>query len=73
MVLAISHALRAHEALGRPDTLGGILEVVHRLFEDGIFVGHDQKYRDERHVPRCDAQAALGRNAALRAMVLSAQ
>ena len=41
VVLAIGHALRAHEALGCPDTLPGFLEVVHRLFEDGLFVGHD--------------------------------
>ena len=45
MVLAISHALRAHEALSRPDALPGFLEVVHRLFEDGVFVGHDQSIR----------------------------
>jgi hypothetical protein len=41
VVLAISHTLRAHEALSRPDTLPGFLEVVHRLFEDGVFVGHE--------------------------------
>jgi hypothetical protein len=41
VVLAIGHILRAHEALGRPDTLPGFLEVVHRLFEDGVFVGHE--------------------------------
>jgi hypothetical protein len=40
MVLAIGHTLRAHEALGRPYTLAGFLEVVHRLFEDLVFVGH---------------------------------
>ena len=45
VVLAIGHALRAHEALGRPDALSGILEVVHRLFEDGVFVGHDRSIR----------------------------
>ena len=39
MVLAFGHALRAHEALGRPHALPGFLEVVHRLFEDGVFVG----------------------------------
>ena len=32
VVLAIGHALGAHEALGRPDALSGFLEVVHRLF-----------------------------------------
>jgi hypothetical protein len=45
VVLTIRHALRAHEALGRPDTLPGFLEVVHCLFEDGIFVSHDQSIR----------------------------
>jgi hypothetical protein len=41
VVFAIGHALGAHEALGRPDALTGFLEVVHRLFEDGVFVSHD--------------------------------
>ena len=45
MVLAIRHTLRAHEALGRPDALPGFLEVVHRLFEDGVFVGHERSIR----------------------------
>ena len=45
MVLAIGHALRAHEALSRPDALSGFLEVVHRLFENGVFVSHDQSIR----------------------------
>ena len=45
MVLAIGHALRAHEALGRPYALSGFLEVVHRLFEDGVFVGHNRNIR----------------------------
>ena len=45
MVLTISHALRTHEALSRPDTLPGLLEVVHRLFENGVFVGHDTTIR----------------------------
>ncbi len=45
MVLAISHTLRAHEALSRPDALSGFLEVIHRLFEDGVFVGHDKSIR----------------------------
>jgi hypothetical protein len=45
MVLAIGHALRAYKALSRPDTLPGFLEVVHHLFEDGVFVGHDQSIR----------------------------
>jgi hypothetical protein len=41
VVLAIGHTLRALEALGCPDALPGYLEVVHPLFEDGVFVGHD--------------------------------
>ena len=41
MVLAIAHTLRAHEALGCSDALPGFLEVVHRLFENGVFVGHE--------------------------------
>ena len=45
MVLTIGHALRGHEALGRPDALPGLLEVVHSLFEDGVFSGHDQIIR----------------------------
>jgi hypothetical protein len=45
VVLAFGHALRAHEALGRPDALPGFLEVVHRLFENGVFVGHDRTTR----------------------------
>ena len=45
VVLAFGHTLRAHEALGRPYTLSGFLEVVHRLFKDGVFVGHDQSIR----------------------------
>jgi hypothetical protein len=32
--------MRAHEALGCSDALPGFLEVVHRLFEDGSFVGY---------------------------------
>jgi hypothetical protein len=34
-------AVRAHEALGRPYALSGFLEVVHRLFENGVFFGHE--------------------------------
>jgi hypothetical protein len=45
MVLAIGHALRAHEALSCLDSLSGFLEVDNRLFEDGVFVGHDQSIR----------------------------
>jgi hypothetical protein len=45
MVLAIGHALRAHEVLSCPYALPGFLEVVHRLFENGVFVGHDQSIR----------------------------
>ena len=50
MVLAIGHALRTHEALSRPDTLPGFLEVVHRLFEDGVFVGYIDEHGEEREV-----------------------
>ena len=45
MVLTIGHTLRAHEALSRPYALSGFPEVVHRLFEDGVFVGHDLSIR----------------------------
>jgi hypothetical protein len=45
VVLAIGHALRAHESLSRSDALPGFLEVDHRLFENGVFVGHDQSIR----------------------------
>ena len=45
MVLAIGYTLRAHEALGRPDALSSFLEVIHRLIEDGVFVGHDRSIR----------------------------
>jgi hypothetical protein len=43
--LALGHPLRAHEALSRSDSLSSFLEIVHRLFEDGVFVGHDQSIR----------------------------
>jgi len=46
VILAIGPTLRAHEVLGRPDALPGFLEVVHRPFENGVFVGHDQNYTD---------------------------
>jgi hypothetical protein len=42
---AIGHTLRAHEALGRPDALPGFLEVVHRLYENGLFAGHHRSIR----------------------------
>ena len=45
MVLAIGHALRAHKALSGPDALPGFLEVVHRHFEYGCFIGHDRSIR----------------------------
>jgi hypothetical protein len=45
VVLTIGHTLRAHEALGCPDAPSGFLEVIHRLFEDGVFVGHDRIIR----------------------------
>ena len=37
--------MRTHEALGRPDALPGFLEVVHRFFEDDVFVGHEKSIR----------------------------
>jgi hypothetical protein len=46
-----SITLRAHEALSRLDALSGFLEVVHRLFENGVFVGHDRSIRTERRAP----------------------
>jgi hypothetical protein len=52
IVLAIGHALRAHEALGCPDALSGYLEVIHRFFEDGVFVGHDKSIRVDWQPPR---------------------
>ena len=45
MIFAIGHTLRTHEALGSPYALSGLLEVVHRLSEDGVFVGHDKSIR----------------------------
>jgi hypothetical protein len=45
VVLAIGHTLRAHEALSCSDALPGFLEVVHRLFEDGVFICHDRSIR----------------------------
>jgi hypothetical protein len=45
VVLAIGHTLRAQEALGCPYALSGFFEVVHRLFEDGVFVSHDRSMR----------------------------
>ena len=45
MVLAIVHTLRAHEALSCSNALPGYLEVVHRLVEDGVFVGHEKSIR----------------------------
>ena len=41
VVLAFCHALPAHEALGSPYALSGLLEVVQYLFEDGVSVVHD--------------------------------
>jgi hypothetical protein len=45
VILAFSHTLRAHEALGRSDALPCFLEVIHRFFENGVFVGHDGSIR----------------------------
>jgi hypothetical protein len=32
-------------AVSRPDALPGFLEVVHSLFENGVFVGHGKSIR----------------------------
>jgi hypothetical protein len=49
-------AVRAHEALGRLEALPGFLVVVHHLFEDGVFVGHDRSIRvDILRSPDCFA------------------
>ena len=45
VILAIGHALRAHEALSCSYALAGFLEVVHRLVKDGVFVGHEKSIR----------------------------
>jgi hypothetical protein len=45
VILAIGHALRTHKALGCPDALSGFLKVVHRLIENGVFVGHEKSIR----------------------------
>ena len=45
MVLAFGHTLRAPETLGCPDALASFLEVVHRLYENGRFVGHHRSIR----------------------------
>jgi hypothetical protein len=45
VVLTFHHALRAHEALSRSDALPGFLEVVHSLFENGVFVSHERSIR----------------------------
>ena len=42
---ALLDALRAHEALGRPDALPGFPEDVQRLVKDGVFVGPDRSIR----------------------------
>jgi hypothetical protein len=59
MVLAIGHTLRAHKALGCPDALSGFLEVVHRLFEDGAFVGHDRSILAPCASPRAEWALSL--------------
>jgi hypothetical protein len=42
VVLALPHAMRAHEVLSCSNAHSGYFEVIHGLFEDGVFVGHDQ-------------------------------
>jgi hypothetical protein len=44
-VCCFGHALRTHEAQSRPYGLTGFLEVVHRFFENGVFVGHECSMR----------------------------
>jgi|SRR5688500_8106239 hypothetical protein len=60
VVLAIGHALGAHEALSRPDALPRFLEVVHRLFENAVFVSHERSIRTSGIVrsPDCFAFSA---------------
>jgi hypothetical protein len=45
VVLALGHTLGAHEALSSSYALPGFLEVVHRLFKNGVFGGYDQSIR----------------------------
>ena len=40
--LYVGPDLRAREALGHPDATSCFFEVVHRLFEDGVFVCHEE-------------------------------
>src|SRR5215216_7860084 len=61
VVLAFGHALRAHETLSRPYALSGFLEVVHRLFEDGVFVGHEKSIRRGGVLRSLDCVAFLTR------------
>jgi hypothetical protein len=63
VVLAIGHALRAHEALSRPDALSGFLEVVHSFFEDGVFIGHEKSIRAGSILRSLDCFAFSGENA----------
>src|SRR5829696_2792433 len=63
VVLAIGHTLRTHEALSRHYALFGFLEVVHRLFEDGVFVGHDKSIRAGSVLRSLDCFAFLTRAA----------
>jgi hypothetical protein len=57
VVLAFGHTLRAHQALSRPDTLSGFLEVVHRLVKNGVFVGHDKSIRSGDKIRSLDCFA----------------
>jgi hypothetical protein len=61
VVLAIGHTMRTHEALSRPDALPGFLEVVHRLFEDGVFVSHERSIRAGSVLRSLDCFAFLTR------------
>jgi hypothetical protein len=59
VVLAFGHALRAHEALSRPDALPGFLEVVHRLFENDVFISHERSIRVDSILRRVDGPGIL--------------
>jgi hypothetical protein len=62
VVLTIGQALRAHEALSRPDALSGFLEVLHGLFEDGVFVDHARSIRSGDIIRSLDCFAFFREN-----------
>jgi hypothetical protein len=73
VVLTIGHALRTHEALGRPYALPGFLEVVHRLFEDGVFVSHNRSIRTSGSLRSLDCFTFSRGHAGLRCSGKSSQ